>query len=587
MYEALLYSTNMNFALNVAESMYAKLKLDENEFINGQAALYCANRKNQLMCEFIESLFQIFSRERCGISDYLTSLNGTVNKIGIRYAHQVVLFTPGAGQDLESKLLKFWQIEGRDHFFQIAEGEFVWMLSYYTPEALAAATEEQIYDQNTFAGVLNAGARKAEGGNHETKRIFNTIAPGGARIEHALIGCVREVTKELQLKVFVLPNRNQQTLFESDQAAKQWKVVKVVNRSYFDKLDGALTTFGGESGMSQLLSQILLSTPGQASKVNQELAESKVTVDIKSYNINTNLNEYQQRALKAASSQLLTVIHGPPGCGKTTTAVEIVLEWLRQSTIPILAITSNHTGLDQLHGEFQKAGIKCTKIGATKEGVDLTQRLLMLRKSVTDAQVICATVNTCTNEVLNGMKFTRVLIDGASDLSELETLVPITRQCSQLVLLGDHKQTGPHALSSVARSKGISISLFERLARSGVKPIFLAVQHRMHPTLAMFPSHQFYSNNLQNGVDDSMRPIIQGIPWPNPLVRAVFCHVKGAELNYGNSVLNIAEIEVVIEILLQTLKQGSLKLNQIGIVSAYDGQNRRLRAEILAQAKVS
>jgi Lhr-like helicase len=46
-------------------------------------------------------------------------------------------------------------------------------------------------------------------------------------------------------------------------------------------------------------------------------------------NIFNNLNHSQNKALKVASTNLLTLIQGPPGTGKTTTAVEIVLEWLR------------------------------------------------------------------------------------------------------------------------------------------------------------------------------------------------------------------------------------------------------------------
>jgi superfamily I DNA and/or RNA helicase len=38
--------------------------------------------------------------------------------------------------------------------------------------------------------------------------------------------------------------------------------------------------------------------------------------------------------------------------GKTTTAVEIVLEWLRQSSAPILACAESNIAVDLLHNEF-------------------------------------------------------------------------------------------------------------------------------------------------------------------------------------------------------------------------------------------
>lgn len=47
----------------------------------------------------------------------------------------------------------------------------------------------------------------------------------------------------------------------------------------------------------------------------------------------------------------------------------------------------------------------------------------------------------------------------------------------------------------------------------------LTVQYRMHPSISLFPSFQFYNNMLENGCNDASRPIIHGFIWPNSLVR--------------------------------------------------------------------
>lgn len=87
-------------------------------------------------------------------------------------------------------------------------------------------------------------------------------------------------------------------------------------------------------------------------------------------------------------------------------------------------------------------------------------------------------------------------------------------------------------LSPWAQSKGMTISLFERLVRQGVKPHLLNIQYRMHPSIAIFPSTNFYDNMLENGVTNEQRPIVGGFLWPNPSVRVCFIDVQGTEQLY-------------------------------------------------------
>jgi hypothetical protein len=57
LYDVLLYIGDLNFALRVAELIYTKVKLDDNEFINSQACYYYTNKKNMIMCELLETIF--------------------------------------------------------------------------------------------------------------------------------------------------------------------------------------------------------------------------------------------------------------------------------------------------------------------------------------------------------------------------------------------------------------------------------------------------------------------------------------------------------------------------------------------------
>jgi hypothetical protein len=57
MYESLFYIGDLNFALNVAELIYTKVKLNDLEFVNSQACYYYANKKNMLIVEMLETIF--------------------------------------------------------------------------------------------------------------------------------------------------------------------------------------------------------------------------------------------------------------------------------------------------------------------------------------------------------------------------------------------------------------------------------------------------------------------------------------------------------------------------------------------------
>lgn len=79
-------------------------------------------------------------------------------------------------------------------------------------------------------------------------------------------------------------------------------------------------------------------------------------------------------------------------------------------------------------------------------------------------------------QVLDKMRFAAVLIDEAGQATELATVVPLTRGCQQVVLVGDHYQLPPTVSSDDAKQEGLCVSLFERLALAGVEPALLDTQ---------------------------------------------------------------------------------------------------------------
>jgi superfamily I DNA and/or RNA helicase len=68
-------------------------------------------------------------------------------------------------------------------------------------------------------------------------------------------------------------------------------------------------------------------------------------------------------------------------------------------------------------------------------------------------------------------------VDDANLMSELELIPSLTKNCQQLVLIGDDKQMPPVSLSLMAKSKGINVTLFEKLIKQKIKPILFNVQY--------------------------------------------------------------------------------------------------------------
>ncbi|KRW99001.1 P-loop containing nucleoside triphosphate hydrolase [Pseudocohnilembus persalinus] len=654
MYDQLLYCGDLNFALNVSELLYTKVRLNDDEFINSQACNYWANKQNIIMVELLESIFQVFARSKSKPVDFLMNVDGNISKKGNKQQQEVILFQPLENQkSLENKIVKRGQLENRDMYHQIAEGEFIMLTSLSgqklpTEEELRQMKIDQelkekqakvpknpfslqgsrpIYNelppipsnykeaqkktgykdtQNSLISFINACGENEQEQTEEQKMFYNTVTEKGNSVEYAMIAFVRTIEKDYTLKLFTLPTQEQKEAFE--QVGRRWKVTKLVNKTTHEKTMEALDIFCTKINMSHTLNQILMTPPICNAEYIRKLSETKVQQQRSMYVINTNLNQSQQQALKAATTQCLTLIQGPPGTGKTTTAVEIVLEWCRQSTQQILACADSNVAVDILHCEFQKAGLRSVRIGPGYDerneimhdpryrNMKIQQslgniqqagniRYQMMRNQIKEAQVICATNVGCMSEFLDDMQFSRVIVDEATQSTEVTCLIPVIKGSQQLVLIGDHKQLPPTVLSVFAQSKGLTVSLFERLIKQGVKPQMLIEQYRMHPSIALFPSHQFYNNLLKNGVGETHRPIIKGFTWPNQYVRVAIVNVNGQESIYSSSIQNNKEVEVVIEILLQMLKGGMININQIGIITPYDAQKRRIRNEVNHQAR--
>lgn len=129
------------------------------------------------------------------------------------------------------------------------------------------------------------------------------------------------------------------------------------------------------------------------------------------------------------------------------------------------------------------------------------------RKVIMESDIVCTTVNGAGSKALieasyrgdgsgKSSEFDVVIIDEACQASEHATLIPLKYNPKVVVMVGDPQQLPVFSRMNAPKSKNFGRSLFQRLQLNGFPVDMLKVQYRMHPDIAMFPSRQFYGNQL-------------------------------------------------------------------------------------------
>ena len=296
---------------------------------------------------------------------------------------------------------------------------------------------------------------------------------------------------------------------------------------------------------------------GKLRDILMGLAEPTFHPEPPEIHLTTQLNDSQQEAVKfALAANDLAIIHGPPGTGKTTTVVELIVQAVKQGQ-RVLACAPSNTAVDNLLARLVAKDQKVVRIGhPARVAEDLRHYTLdglaenhesisvirdMYRESealfrklgkwtrhrpargekaalrdeaktlkrharemeqhaiddiLSRAKIICATT-TFNENLLEGRWFDMVVIDEACQCTEPGAWVPILIG-DKVVLSGDHKQLPPTVLSREAAKQGFSISLLERQMQQYGDAVnrLLNVQYRMHSDIMDFSSNHFYDGKL-------------------------------------------------------------------------------------------
>lgn len=351
------------------------------------------------------------------------------------------------------------------------------------------------------------------------------------------------------------------------------------------------------------------------------------------------LNQSQIDAIKAClSSNYISIIHGPPGTGKTTTLVGLIRH-LAKSEKKILVTAPSNNAVDLLARLLFQQGLKVLRVGnVTRIGDNIAHLCLdeqvanhkewqhikkvkieaeyarreaekykrkfgpeerknrnalkqearqldqwardleykLVQSVIDENQVICSTLIGCAQASIQNLNFETVIIDEGSQALEPECWTAILRG-RRVIIAGDHMQLPPTVKSPEAVKLGLTETILDRLAGRIKESYMLQTQYRMHPSILSFSNLEFYGNALMTDKSVTDREQDQS---SNPII---FIDTSGCgfeeEINPDTmSRSNTQEYFIIREHMLAHIER--IGHMSIGIISPYKEQVKTIRLQI-------
>ncbi|NXS89588.1 SMBP2 protein, partial [Erpornis zantholeuca] len=331
---------------------------------------------------------------------------------------------------------------------------------------------------------------------------------------------------------------------------RSFRLLKLANDVTYNRLKRALTALKQYRGgpASDLIDVLFFASAPRAFPETKPLEF-----------FNTSLDESQREAVSFSLAQReLAIIHGPPGTGKTTTLVEIILQAVQQG-LKVLCCAPSNVAVDNLVERLAGGRARLLRLGhparllqhiqqhsldavlargdsaavvadirrdidlawaKTKKAQDKGERshvlgeIKTLRKelkereeaamatALSQASVVLATNTGASSDgplkLLPDTHFDLVVIDECAQALEASCWIPLLK-APRCILAGDHKQLPPTIISHRAAAEGLSLSLMERLAgHYGEQAVrMLSVQYRMHRLIMDWASSELYGGRLR------------------------------------------------------------------------------------------
>lgn len=376
-------------------------------------------------------------------------------------------------------------------------------------------------------------------------------------------------------------------------------------------------------------------------KIHGELPfepSSTLILDKEIHYKNFGLNLSQQKAVASVlDNHELTILHGPPGTGKTTTLIEAIVQLASRGEKVLVSAPSN-AAVDHMASGLLKQGLNVLRVGNSvkisedilphtlmgkladkniqKEIKQLRQRAEEFRKMAlkykrsfgkaereqrnllfkevksiraeirkllsyyeekffNQAQVILGTPIGLLDSSIHSVHFDTLIIDEAGQCLEplAWCIIPLA---NRVVMAGDPYQLPPTVLSDQAIKLGLNKSILEVAFIHCPHVSMLNTQYRMRESIAGFSGKMFYKDELLT--PSNLKNISSHI---------VFIDTAGSGMDEkpgpdGQSLSNEGELKLVSLL----LKEENLDAASVAFISPYAGQVAIARDILLPEIRV-
>ncbi|CAK71325.1 unnamed protein product (macronuclear) [Paramecium tetraurelia] len=353
------------------------------------------------------------------------------------------------------------------------------------------------------------------------------------------------------------------------------------------------------------------------------------------------LNDQQKIAVQKAMNQPhISLIHGPPGTGKTRTVCEYIKQAVLVQRHKILACANSNIAVDNMIERIQNISqLKVCRIGnparmtdqvryvcidqlvkkttsyaimktikteiqqiekklnraERREAAELRDKLKQKKKeyfeqqqlayeeAIQDCQVIFST-NVGSGQfqfqqLTKNIKFDVVVIDECAQSLEISCWIPILKG-NKVVLAGDHCQLPPTVKT---KNTGLEMTLFERVENELHVNILLTVQYRMNKSIMQWSSQEFYDGHLVADQTVANRTVSDTILLFVDTSCCDFYEQQQESLLYfddqNKSKYNVGEAGLV-QIISEELINLGVQKQDIGIITPYNAQVQLLKSKI-------